>query len=627
MLLSILAPASDPLKDLPPLAFGDALAKFSANVANVWLPEFVKQISEPFGEYMRLLAFFVCSIVAVVAFLKMLRKDNGNLEDFWRFGVGVTFSMVLIITGQSLSRESFAVGFGLSRGEANAVLTGVQVEDGPVDSGKEYQGGAYLERKRLQFRDEFNDAYARFVEKGFMIRVSDPAIPNGIQTVRDPRPGDIDWIGSIVPESGDRDNAYVRDMVKGLNPDSWSPKTLFAALNGTRGFMESGFLFLNLLFLFLIPTLHIVSPLVAAVGVDPDLRRQICFPYLKGLLVFSLVFPFVTLFLEIAAYKFGSIALLGFAGTADGAGTPSQLSAYAWDPETMSTIRQADPIYHLAIGVVLMALCGLLMWLSPFIAFGISQGKAFEAILSPVATLATAATAAGIGFVSSVGGIAATRAAEGVQNQADLRTSDMNARAAAQSQIRSAAGVYANQRLQAQGSRDAARYTVNAYTETGGINDSRRMAANYSQQQGERSAYMERNDGALNNAGEAVVRYGEMITANPVSQTSSERVHATRMEQIKQDNQASHEISNRESRISQQSANIQADASDAGAAAQYGASVQAARIQEGAALQGNRIHFDAAEQASRLRALASLSNAAGSAASTIANAVEQQERF
>jgi hypothetical protein len=620
-----IAPAADPLKDLPPLAFGDVLSRFAQNIANVWLPEFVKQISEPFGEYMRLLAFFVCSLLSVVAFLKMLQKDSGKIEDFARFGVALTLSMILIGTGQSLSRDAFALGFGLSRGEAKAVVTGVQIEDGPVDSGKAYEGGAYLERVRLRFRDEFNDAYAQFVEKGFMIRVSDPAIPSGVRTIRDPRPGDIDWIGTIVPESGDRDNAYIRDLVKGLNPDNWSPRTLFAALNGTRGFMESGFLFLNLLFLFLIPTLHIVSPMVAATAVDPDLRRQIAYPYLKGLITFSIVFPFVALFLEIASYKFGAIALLGFTGTADGAGAPSQLSAYAWDPETLSTIRQADPTYHLAIGVVLMALCGLLMWVSPFIAFGFTQGRIFEAIVSPVATLATAATAAGISFVSAAGGVAATRAAEGVQNQSEFTTSNLNARAATQAQITNAAGAAANQRLQAEGSRRAAQLTMQAYVGPGGINDQRRGANTFAQQQSERIGYSERNDSALNNGIEAFGRLGAV--GEPLPATTAQDNHEQRLMQVKLDNQASYEISNRESVVSNQAAGIQADASVAGAGAQYGASVRAANIQENAALQGNQMRFDANEQAARLRALAAMSNAAGSAASTVAGSLEQLEKF
>jgi hypothetical protein len=627
----------DPLKNLPPVALGDTISKFGKTLTGVYMPIFVKEIAKPFDGFTKHMAYALALLLACIGGMKLWKKGlDLKGDDLWWMGFRLFASVLLITVCQNWITGLMGLGVGLTYGDGKTFLAAVQSEEGPIFPGDpEGEGGSYLQNKRNLLETSFNETYKRFVEGGFTVKVTgDPAIPDSTITVIKPNPGDIDVVGIIMPNSSEvQDNNWIASYLKGLSPSSWNPRTMFSLLNGSRGFMEVGFLFLNMLIMFTLPILKILAPFYAALITDEEYGKTISGSFFQGVLVFTLVFPFVAIFVEIFSYMLGNIALLGFTSTADGTSV-SRVTAYAWDPQTLSTVQQANPYWHIALGIALFSASGFFSLITPFLAYRFAKGDVLGAMVTSVSAVGGAFAAVGISYLSASAGAAIGRTADSLSNTGEKQAADVSAAAARTAAIQSAKGAYAQSRISNEGRIAAANARFEAYTKPGGINE---QQANHNtgvttQQIGEEQA----SGTGLSNvaeAGERILKgygaaYGSGGVFSPVKSstgfvrevvgngTLSQQSFDRRRENARYNEKSQAQINNSRDGVERSGEVGRAEADIRGAGAKLGGDIKAANTQYAGQMSANRIKHDFAELVSQVRNVGNIVTEVGRSAST-----------
>lgn len=626
----------DPLTKLPPVALGDTIAKFGKTLTGVYMPIFVKEIGRPFEGYTKQIAYGLTLLLACIAGIKLWKKGMDlKGDDLWWMGFRLFASLLLITICQNWITGLMGLGIGLTYGDGKTFIAAVQAEEGIIVQGEpEGEGGSYLQFKRNQLETSFNETYKRFVERGFTVKVTgDPAIPDSTVTVTNPNPGDIDVVGIIMPNSSEvQDNNWIATYLKGLNPSSWNPRTMFSLLNSSRGFMEVGFLFLNMLIMFTLPILKILAPLYAALITDEEYGKTISGSFFQGVVVFTLVFPFVAIFVEIFSYMLGNIALLGFTSTADGSSV-SNITAYAWDPQTLTTVQKANPYWHIALGIALFSASGFFAMITPFLAYRFAKGDVLGAMVTSVSAVGGAFAAVGISYLSASAGAAFSRTVESLTNNGEKQAADVSAAAARNAAVQSARGAYAQSRISNEGRIAAANARFEAYTGKGGINDQQAIHNKgiTNQQIDEEQA----SGTGLSNvaeAGERILKgygaaYGSGGVFSPVQSTKgfvrevvgnktlSQQSFDRRRENSGGNEASQAKINNARDGVERSGEVTRAQADIRGAGAKLGADIQSASTQYGGQMTANQIRHNYAELASRVRNVGAVITASLDAAS------------
>jgi hypothetical protein len=184
---------------------------------------------------------------------------------------------------------------------------------------------------------------------------------------------------------------------------------LFFGLNVSRGILQAGEIFLLLLGGFVMVGLRLAAPFMVAVGIDKKLAERITYPYVWGTVVFTLIFPIVRDILTYIAYTAGSFGLMLYKGQA----------IYTIDDKTAELIKTNpyDPTLVIIMTLVIMTITGLMLWLSPYLAYRIATGQIFEAVSSTASGWMAAIIGSAIEFTGLKAGASLQRQAENTQTQ------------------------------------------------------------------------------------------------------------------------------------------------------------------------------------------------------------------
>jgi hypothetical protein len=184
---------------------------------------------------------------------------------------------------------------------------------------------------------------------------------------------------------------------------------LFFGLNVARGILQAGEIFLLVLSGFIMIALRLASPFMVAVAVDKKLAERITYPFVWGAVVFTIIFPVVRDVLTYIAYTVGSFGMSLYDGSAP----------YSIDERTAQILKNNayDPKFVIIITLVIMAINGLMLWASPYLAYRIATGQIFEAVSSTASGWMAAIIGSAVEYTGLKSGAALQRQAENTQTQ------------------------------------------------------------------------------------------------------------------------------------------------------------------------------------------------------------------
>jgi hypothetical protein len=321
------------------ISFAEALRQL-ANRGSELLVVFQNQIESPMLPWLENLSMLLGGLVAIAAFARLWKENAGAGADlFWWFArLGVIFALIgngpKIINGMS--------------------ETGAWIVRGGDDNGVLYS--LYKEQ-----RTSFTKAYEKFTEVTFTVRdQSTQSVPGGLVGVT----------SSIESSLTNPDRKF--------EITSMSMPMAFAGLNFGRGLISFGDLFVTLLEGFLIIAMRLAAPVVIALAIDRNLAQRVTFPYLWGAVVLTLIWPVVYLLISVIAYMGGNVAM-----------AMGDKPLYRFDERTMAIINASGshPFFTVVLAAAIMMIAGLILWMSPYIAYQLSTGSLYEVAASTASTL------------------------------------------------------------------------------------------------------------------------------------------------------------------------------------------------------------------------------------------------
>jgi hypothetical protein len=343
------------------------------------VPYLRRQIERPLLKKFEILAMILGSLVLLFSFVRTIRENDGASQElYYWFGRAVIF-MTFFAIAPSMISTLYKIGRTLTI---------------PIEG--------QIEEKRVAF----NDAYYEFVHGTFIVKDEKQIIIDPIYL----KPGQEGWVGVLTDqEAGDGKLNGIKAMEKATDLTSWSMPKLFFGLNVSRGILQAGEIFLLLLGGFVMVGLRLAAPFMVAVGIDKKLAERITYPYLWGTVVFTLIFPIVRDILTYIAYTAGSFGLMLYKGQA----------IYTIDEKTAELIKTNpyDPTLVIIMTLVIMTITGLMLWLSPYLAYRIATGQIFEAVSSTASGWMAAIIGSAIEFTGLKAGASLQRQAENTQTQ------------------------------------------------------------------------------------------------------------------------------------------------------------------------------------------------------------------
>lgn len=398
----------------------DTLERIAGAAADM-IPTFVKTVEEPLGPYFDFLAWYLAWLIMLMFMLKVFRgaAQNDPEDIFWAFArVGVCFAL--------LSYCGDTNGDGV-RGDlvnrlgriGNSVAYGDPCGDGCR---------SFLQRQVHEKQLQFSNSYTRFLEGHFMYRVD-----NEDRLVQYPDEENVGFQMLAAMYSGTYSPQQLADK---FNPSGWSMGWLFQFLNFGRGLVEFGDLFLLILNGFLVASIRLAAPFMTAVAIDREHAKRISVPYAWGVVIVTLVMPSVSQVIRFFAYTVANIPL-GFGGGAN--------PYFKFDPSTAKVVALGNPEYSILIAALVMIICGLSMFASPYISYKLGQGAVLEAVTGVVSGWMGAIVSTGVSTASVAMGAAISNQAANVSANAGARAEGVTANSALEASNRNAAGALSNQ--------------------------------------------------------------------------------------------------------------------------------------------------------------------------------------
>jgi hypothetical protein len=374
-------PASTPSPQSPPWEAGQPSAQMVTlmNLVRELVPYMRRQIEKPLLQKFSFLAMILASIVLLFSFIRIIRENDGaSSELYYWFGRAI-FCMALFAIAPAAISTLYKIGRTLT----------IPIE--PM-----------IEEKRTAF----NDQYYAFVQGHFIIKDEKNVFiqPAYIE------PGEYGWVGILTDhESGDGKLNGLKAMEGATDMTSWSMPKLFFGLNLARGILQAGEIFLLVLSGFIMIGLRLAVPFMVAVAVDKKLAERISYPFIWGTVVFTMIFPVVRDTLTFIAYTVGSFGLSLYDGAAP----------YTIDERTSQIIKNNayDPTLIIIVTLCIMLINGMMLWLSPYLAYRIATGQLFEAVSSTASGWMAAIIGSAVEFTGLKTGAALQRQAENTQTQ------------------------------------------------------------------------------------------------------------------------------------------------------------------------------------------------------------------
>jgi len=383
LFLSLPALAQSSAPPMPVPTGGKTLSENIAALirrAGELIPALRSELESPLLDWFEEISIILAALVITFSFARLWRENNGaGVDVFWWFGrLAVCFALL----GSGPYLISYLNGIGKQ-----------------VAQGNELIGESVLSRYYQAQREGFNDSYQKFSKGMFTVKVDGKDVPVG------PGPNGSELVLGVLYDK----EANVKDVERKLDVSSWNMPTMFSVLGFSRGVIEFGDLFLIMLGSFLLIAVRLAAPFMIAIAIDRNLANKVSYPFLWGVVVFTLIWPVVSYIIRSIAYLAGNLAM------AMGDSDP----LYVWDSATMQVVSNplAEPIYTIVIAAGIMLIAGLCVWFSPVIAYKISMGQVYESVSSTVSGWAAAIIGTGIELVSAQAAAALSNQAERTQAQ------------------------------------------------------------------------------------------------------------------------------------------------------------------------------------------------------------------
>src|SRR5215216_1996060 len=374
------------------------------------VPYIRRQVERPLMQKFNFLGMILASIILLFSFIRVIRENDGASTELYYWFARAIICMALFAVAPYIVSSLYKIGRTLT----------IPIE--PL-----------IQEKRTAF----NDQYYAFVQGHFIVKDEQNVFiqPAYIEE------GEYGWVGIITDhESGDGQINGLKAIESATDLTSWPMPKLFFGLNLSRGILQAGEIFLLLLSGFVMIALRLAVPFIVAVAVDKKLSERIAYPFLWGTIVFTLIFPVVRDTLIFVAYTVGTFGLSLY----------DHAAPYVIDERTAQIIKTNayDPTFVIILTLVTMVIAGLMLWLSPYLAYRCATGQIFEAVSSTASGWMAAIVGSAIEFTGLKAGASLQRQAENTQTQ----------------------GGYTAEMTRARGSLDAANLGANARQISGHAN-------------------------------------------------------------------------------------------------------------------------------------------------------------
>jgi|GEM_PF-2337877 len=289
---------------------------------------------------------------------------------------------------------------------------------------------------------EFNDSYYRFTMG--MFTTTDRG---GVYT---PMPTGT---GAIIGVLTDRDST-VRTVDQMVDPARWDMTKLFSIMNIARGVLAFGEFVLIVLTGFLMIAFRLAVPWMIAMSIDRSLAHEVSYKFVRGVVVYTLVFPIVAHILQIIAFKIGTLGMAIYDGT----------PMYNIDPQTAQLIARpdVDPTFCFGVATFMMLVAALCFVAAPVLSWKIAFGQTFEGVASVASGWMAAIVGSGINLVSARIGATLNNMAERLQVETHASAGLTSARADYNATTQTNAAGLHNQLGQINAARTGAVMTNNA---------------------------------------------------------------------------------------------------------------------------------------------------------------------
>jgi hypothetical protein len=380
--LSAFAQTTSPMPPPAPASpAGSSLPQFFDKLigrAGALIPMLQNEIEGPLLPWLENLSWWLAVLVIIFGFARLWRENAGAGADlFWWFGrIAIIFA--LAGSGPAIVNKLDAIGQEIAWGGSGS-------------------SNSVLYRFYNNHRKGFEEGYRRFTKGHFTVE------PTGEKLKPPPGGGEavLGVIRDVVASPKDVNNKF-----ETLSHDM---PFLFSILSFARGILAFGDLYLLALGGFLMIAVRLAAPVMIALAIDRNLANKISYPFLWGTIVLTLIWPIVSQLIRAFAYMGGNLAMSLDASDV----------VYQWDPQTMGEIMTsgAEPFYTVIIAIVIMAIAGLSLWMSPVIAYKVAMGQVYESVSSTVSGWAGALVGAGIELYSSAIAASISNQAERAQAQ------------------------------------------------------------------------------------------------------------------------------------------------------------------------------------------------------------------
>jgi len=368
----------------PPFEAGNPSGQLSELLNHVreLVPYIRRQIERPMLQKFKTLAMILGSLVLLFSFIRVIRENDGASQELYYWGARAAIFMAFFALAPSIVSTLYKIGRTLTI---------------PIESSIEER------------REAFNKTYYEFVHGTYIVKDEQKIYLEPIYL----KPGEDGWVGVLtdgeVGTSGKMKG--LEQLEKSADLTSWHMDKLFLGLNVSRGILQAGEIFLLLLGGFIMIGLRLAAPFMVAIAIDKKLAERITYPFVWGTVVFTLVFPVVRDVLTYIAYTVGSFGLMMYKGE----------PLYSIDPATANIVQTGsyyNPTLIIIMSFVLMTICGLMLWLSPYLSYRIATGQVFEAVSSTASGWMAAMVGSAIEFAGLKAGASLQRQAENTQTQA-----------------------------------------------------------------------------------------------------------------------------------------------------------------------------------------------------------------
>src|SRR5829696_2524623 len=343
------------------------------------VPYVRRQVERPLMQKFSFLGMILASIILLFSFIRVIRENDGaSTELYYWFGRAI-ICMSLFAVAPFIISYLYKIGRTLT----------IPIE--PL-----------IQEKRTAFNDQFYS----FVQGHFVIKDQQRVFVQPAYV----EPGEYGWVGILTDhESGDGQINGLKAIEGATDLTSWSMPKLFFGLNAARAILQAGEIFLLVLSGFIMIALKLAVPFMVAVALDKKLAERISYPFIWGTVVFTMIFPVVRDVLIFVAYTVASLGLSIYDGAAP----------YAIDERTAQIIKNNayDPTIIIIATLCIMLVNGLMLWLSPYLAYRVATGQVFEAVSSTASGWMAAIVGSAVEFQGLKTGAALQRQAVNTQTQ------------------------------------------------------------------------------------------------------------------------------------------------------------------------------------------------------------------